>query len=609
MRNKQSNPSASSVTVNVPEIQEFTDAKFTYNYYLKDERINPFNASNTTPLEKLPRYVKLQWSQPALSEFEMKKSAISFTFQERKKRIENAYISNAIIYEDDFSPNFLSHTFSDVSAIEQGSSDLENFSRINKTNYESVYKMAKEQVSTLADATEKNDKVQRENLVNISKAYTKLADFPKTSLGLRVYDELGTTHDSSEFLSSVSEDLSLRVQLNAAVASDIFKNSKEKEKYSTFSTIRTASNRAAQLISKDEVVLPIQETNEAANPLHVQPVQLLGYIITRYVTMPDGFKKDAVFFIEDYTKTNYVDRTILYGVTYTYSINVVAAINVLSYDQELGKSSMGQLFIASRPTSKAVECYEYIPPPEPDEIKFTFDYPKNRLIMSWNMPVNPQNDVKQFQVMRRKSIKHPFELIAQYSFDNSYPGLPDNKQYKTGEVVDGNNFSEMPPEYRNLVKISTNPVYIHVDEDFSVDTEFSTASSYIYAVCSVDAHGMISNYSTQHHVTFDPYKNRLVTSIVCDSGSPRPYPNMKLRMDAFKDTMRISGDETRHMSVYFTPEYLKVVDDDGKSYKIVEGDAPSKTSKPYYVLQLINLDNQKTQILKMNVKDPTNLTV
>lgn len=606
MQSKQSSPSVSSVNVNVPEIQEFNEAKFTYNYYTKDERINPFVATPSTSLEKLPRYVTLTWTMPALSEYELSKNSASVPTVV-KNRIEKSYAANSIIYEDDFSPNFFSHTFSDVSSIEQGSSDLENFSRINKTNYESVYKMAKEQIATLSAAAETSDVVQATNLANIANAYTKLADFPKTSLGLRVYDETGTVQDSSEFLSSISDDLSLHVQINASVIPDIFKNSNEKKKTTTFSTIKKLNSRASLFTKQDQAIIPADDV-EGINPMHTQPVQLLGYIITRYVTTADGFKKDAVFFVEDYTITTYVDKTVLYGITYTYSISVVAALNIMVFDQEINKPTVGKILVASRQISKAIECNEYVPPPEPEELNFVYDYQRNRLVMSWNMPVNPQNDVKQFQVMRRKSIKHPFELIAQYSFDNSYPGLPDNKLYTTGEIVDGNAFSEMQSDYKGLVKLSTKPVYLHVDEDFMVDTEFSIASSYIYAVCSIDAHGMISNYSSQHHVTFDPYKNRLITKVVCDAGSPRPYPNMKLRMDAFKDTIRVSGDESRQMSVYFTPEYLRVIDDDGKSYKIIEGDAPSKTSKPYYVLQLINLDNQKTELIKFNVLDPTNLT-
>jgi hypothetical protein len=165
----------------------------------------------------------------------------------------------------------------------------------------------------------------------------------------------------------------------------------------------------------------------------------------------------------------------------------------------------------------------------------------------------------------------------------------------------------MFPDDRGLVKVSDKPVYMHADEEFTVDPEFFVSSEYIYAIASIDAHGMISNYSSQHHVVFDPYKNRLVTKVVCDAGSPRQYPNMKLRTDAFKDVISVEGLAARQLKIFFTPEYLKVRDDRNVTYNIVEAQTPGNAS--YYLLQLINLDNQKMQLLKINVKDPENLTL
>jgi hypothetical protein len=82
---------------------------------------------------------------------------------------------------------------------------------------------------------------------------------------------------------------------------------------------------------------------------------------------------------------------------------------------------------------------------------------------------------------------------------------------------------------------------------------------------------------------------------------------MNLKADAFKDTIKVEGEASRQLNVYFTPEYLTVKDERNISYKIVE--AQTTNSNPYYLLQLINLDNQKMQLLKINIKDPQNLTV
>jgi hypothetical protein len=119
---------------------------------------------------------------------------------------------------------------------------------------------------------------------------------------------------------------------------------------------------------------------------------------------------------------------------------------------------------------------------------------------------------------------------------------------------------------------------------------------------------MISNYSSQYRVTFDPFRNKLKIEMICDEGSPRAYPNMNLKIDAFKDSINTGGDETKQLQIYFTPEYLNVVDERGKNFRVVEAQKPGVSDKPYYLMQIINLDNQIAQIIKINVLDPNQLT-
>jgi hypothetical protein len=123
---------------------------------------------------------------------------------------------------------------------------------------------------------------------------------------------------------------------------------------------------------------------------------------------------------------------------------------------------------------------------------------------------------------------------------------------------------------------------------------------------------MISNYSEQQQVKFDSNKNRLVVQSICAPGSPRQYPNMNLKIDTFKDVIRVEGKDLKKIQIYFVPEYLKIKDSIKESleYKIVEAKTPSPTSKNcHYLLQLINLDNQKLQLIKINVLDTKGITV
>ena len=608
-KSKMSNPSDHVDEINIPEIEGHS-SEFVYNYYVKDERTRPFDNSKRLPLQKIPRYVTISWSLPQLSEFEIRKEATEVLKNESALSIERN--AAKIISEDNFfNPGYINHTFSSLEEIEQGASDLEKYSIMSRHDAESVFKMSKYQIQEIAGKGSETDEQYQDHLTELSDSFSSLADLPKSAIGLRVYDEKMNLNDKDDLLRSITDSLTLTVKLNKSVIPDFFKNSKEKSvesnlKYFQVNHSEFLRENPKRRGASPEVEPVYNDYNRSSADYLTHPTRLTGYIVDRYVANQQGFFKDKTFYIEDVRQTRLNDTSVLYGVTYIYAVRVVADVKVLTYSADGSRVDISSLYVSSRPTSIPVECYEYTPPPEPNDIRFFFDYNKRNLKIVWDIPVNPQRDVKQFQVMRRKSIKEPFELIAQYCFDNSDEGPGDSGRYKTGERIDGNNLDDMLPEDRYLVTMSEAPVFLHVDEDFTVDTEFYESSAYIYAICSVDAHGIISNYSAQHHVTFDPYKNRIVTSVICDAGSPRPYPNLTLRTDAFKDVIRIEGESSKKMQVYFTPEYLSVKDDRNAKFKIVEAQRTNTNS--HYLIQMINLDNQKTQLLRINVKDPQRLT-
>lgn len=602
-----SDPSDIIREINIPEVLEL-ESNFIYNYYLRDERISAPNTGNL-PLSKVPRYVTLKWSLPKLSQlFEDTSNEEIFD-----KSLSLASNSEKIISEDNFfNPGYISHTFSNISAIEQGSSDLENYSRISKHDAESVFKMSKYQIQEIANSFDSTDPSYK-FIKGLTESYSKLADMPKTSLGLRVFDKEGNENDEDDLISSISNSISLNVKINNAIIPDVFKDSKIKKDTGNLEKLNVSYGESLRVIKAENLqIQSIKNDCSKTSLLNLsQPVKLIGFIIDRYLVTSSGAIKEDTFYLEDFEKTSFEDRGVLYGRSYIYSVRIAASVKLMSYDVQGNIVDISTVYVSSRPVSTPVECYEYKPPPEPNNIRFTFDYVKRNLVIHWDTPVNPQKDIKQFQVFRRKSIREPFELIAQYGFDKSKFG-PGAEKYKTGERVDANNVSNMKEEDRYLVINQDDnleverPVYTHIDEEFTVDPEFFISSEYIYALSSIDAHGMISNYSSQHHVVFDPYKNRLVTKVICDAGSPRQYPNMKLNTDAFKDTIKASGDSARQLKVYFTPEYLKVREGRELVYKIVE--AKTSRSDSYYVFQMINLDNQKTQQLKINILDPQGLT-
>lgn len=604
MRPQISNPSLEVTEINVPEVSGFTSS-FTYNYYEMDEMVNDQPSRHASP-EKSPRYILLTWDLPKPSIYESVTSS-----GEKDDGLLEVNQNKIISEKGNFSnPDYLSHFFGDVSDVLLGIDDLENYSKIKNSKAESVAKMSKEQLDDLLMNANQMDKTYQDQLPSWAAAFSQLSNFPSTSLGLQVMNSSGDVvgSDNEEFGNLLGE-MTLGAKINKKLIPDIFRNLSFISKNDETNALRQAYQESKNFIKdRSKTYIDPISLQQVYASYDDQPVKYLGYIIDRHVQTQTGFVKDRTYYVDGVNNTNFYDYQICYGKVYSYYIRLIVSSNVLCYASDEITPALAELFFSSAGTVSQVECFEYVPPPPPETLKFYFDYSKNNLLVTWEPPTNPQGDIVQYQVMRRKSIKHPFELISQYCFDKTYVGT-DGVKFLTQEIIDGNNPNLAPQEFSYLIKNSDVPVYVHRDEDFVVDTEFFESSTFIYAVCSVDAHGMISNYSTQYHVTFDVYKNKIVSKVICDLGSPRPYPNMNLKLDAFKDTIRISGQATTEMHVHFTPEQLRIADNRGVIHKVVEAVAPNRPGEtPYYLIQMINLDNQKSQLLRINIKDPDSIT-
>jgi hypothetical protein len=151
----------------------------------------------------------------------------------------------------------------------------------------------------------------------------------------------------------------------------------------------------------------------------------------------------------------------------------------------------------------------------------------------------------------------------------------------------------------------------YVDKEFYADIESFTSSKYIYALASVDAHGLISNYSAQFEVYFDFFQNKLIRKEISSAGAPRPYPNIDLDISVFKDVINVSGEASKKLKVYFTPEYFKIYPNPSKDPQNQQTILATKNlgsdKNGYYKLQIINIQNQKSDFLEINVEDSFDL--
>jgi hypothetical protein len=298
--------------------------------------------------------------------------------------------------------------------------------------------------------------------------------------------------------------------------------------------------------------------------------KLQGYEIKKVRIEQDGNRvTQPAIYIENPEIGNYTDAKVMYGKTYEYTIRSIFSLTILADDpnNEKGTLQPATVLIASKPMVRRVKTIEERPPNPPINIKYFYDYEKNGLRLIWDMPTNTQRDIKRFQIFRRKSILDPFELIMEFNFDDKLP-----PKFSSGEAI------------HESLRVKTNDyVFTYLDR------EFNKKSKYIYAMCSIDAHGMTSNYSIQIETTFDKFKNVLVKKFISYAGAPKQYPNFVLQNTLVHNSIRDSNHSK--LKVYFDPEYLSVYKENGATkdkYRLI-----STRDYGKYRLEFINIDLQK----------------
>lgn len=319
-------------------------------------------------------------------------------------------------------------------------------------------------------------------------------------------------------------------------------------------------------------------------------VTLLGYMIEKVEILPDeSIITNDPFIITDPQNLFFVDEKVRYGGNYVYTIRTLCQViaPVVKLDLEnpiLDEVVYVKFLMASEGVTESVLCIEKVPPPPPVSLKARFDFKQKCPVISWSFPVNTQRDIKRFQIFKRNTIKEAFVLIGEYDFDDS---------------IDKTSVAEVAQE-KNIFKFKR-PKISFMDKDFVI------GSKPIYAIASVDAHGMSSNYSNQISVFYDRYKNKINTKLVSRPNAPKPYPNIYLETDTFKDNIKVSSYDRMH--VFFDPEYYRIFKNtDTKKGKkstrekdlgLISVDPDENT----YSIQILNIDNQKENTINIKIED------
>lgn len=618
-------PSKEIYAVDVPEVKNLS-VQFNYNFFVPDESVNdsggipeqyltrPAGTHDTSfmqiALTRTPRFVKFNFTPAKIVEYKRQFSDTTsrdIIFDNSSNEPIITQNINNIMTEDQFSSNgFVSVDFHDgeldnkiydlvSGSLEQHSLDDE---RPNDTGgYRSANRLRTQLPQhikphflyrSLSLPKRSGTSFLKSEKSKSSPSGNKSATPPPATSRNNTKKALNTFY-------SRLHNVTINTQINTKLFADVVGRSIKDpgSPYANDMHALSKYSRSAQSLSKGRTTLQVNPSDYQTfvSPIDIQVSpgadnidrnggKIIGYIIDKIEIDDNGkIRQMDPIIIENPRIGSALDFRVLYGSTYCYSIRTIAQFTMPAIDADTDDVATIKLLVSSKPSHKVyVKCIESVAPPPPTDLKFTWNYETDKILVHWAFPTNSQRDIKKFQVFRRESIDHPFELIKMYDFDDSLRRYPDN---------------ENPDP--SLVEFLSGPATFFIDDDFDRHTN----SKFIYVVAAIDAHGFTSNFSAQFEVSFDLFKNHLVTKLVSHTGAPKPYPNLYLETDTFVDTIRASGPHSKRMKLYFNPEYYFLFDDAGQVTRTIA----TKQTGGKYVLQFINVDNQKSQNVTINIDD------
>jgi len=595
-------PSKKIVIADAPEIGAFK-AKFVYNYFEKDERQNDSGLISKEFVTKRPsegfdaqfvnskafnrftsRYIQFDW-KPNLETESIKDANITIKDNIKKVHFEQDFLGEdytSLVFQDSGKDGKMQYFFKRLLQQQKNQQDP-NAAEI--TIQQSPMDAVKTMLEKTSDVIEPS--LVCDSMINLeSDGYVfldKNNDKITTDSLLKEMANVKTFgHINSKFLWTIMKSA---LEGNLNVFEDEVLAAKDKYKQIEQNAQNVSNN---SVVSSQDYDIEIQEY--VGEPKKVETngyspkKQILGYIIDKTEKdINDNVTTCDPIIIENPNIATTIDLKVKYGSTYYYSIRAIYYVETQAEESDTGELYIIAHLLSSKSSiTRVVPCIETVAPPPPADFDVRWDANKAQLALEWNFPINPQRDIKKWQIFRRSSIKEAFQLIKVYDFNDS-------------TIVADDGQTEYPSPY--LIEKLVNPQTFFIDHEFVKNKSTGEYPTFIYAVCSVDAHGHSSNYSIQVECTFNRFKNKLLKKMVSHSGAPKPFPNYYLLMDTFVDVMRTSR-KNNSVKVVFSPEYLKVVDNENNDLRLIKTGLNES-----YKINLINLDIQDQQNIEINIKD------
>jgi len=618
----ESFPSRPVDKINIPEVTKLKST-FTYNYYTKDERLREvlpdgskiisLDSSDTEELffqiknKKAPRFARISFKSP--------KAGVAYISNDNDTTIVNENFDR-IVSEGAFSND----VYTGVEILDTGK-ESKIYTMLNASIFFNEIPVeensSKEAAQKLYNTLQEKGGLEGEDKRLIVESFSNIASEGFTLASSDVPEDI------AKFSSDPVGKQTFSVQFNNLLMSNIITNSTIYSDNVFNDEIRSLKNFSREIRSQllprsdfqlnppvfnpADYELTVDAINQRAAYVGMSPtnnidqlmkdypkIKFVGYIVEKFEVLPDeSVEFVGRKFIAGHKTNFFVDFQVRYGGSYFYKVRTLCKVETIMTsecvsDPLLSQLVIGDVLMASEGKLSSIICTEKIPPPPPEGLRFTFDFKTLLPKILWQFPHNKQRDIKRFQVFKRMSVDEPFTVIAEFDFDNS------SIRGQVSEKI-----------------ISKNYYRVKKSKLSFIDKTHNEGEKPIYAVACVDAHGMSSNYSTQVQVERDKYTNRVHRKIISGPNAPKPFPNIYLNEDTFKDVIKSSNFD--RMNIFFDPEYYKV-------FKTREGQEASEnfenesslkdlellaidSEKPRYKIHIINVDNQKDSLITLKIKN------
>ena len=563
---------------------EIASAEFVYNYFIANERVSEDIMLGSTELRsrsrlreilknidlnKYPRYNKIKIKSSPLFQLKLDKGTIKNNID--KIVYEDApfgkSFSSAILIDSSVQEKvYLYLSGSDLITAEKDISYISPDAMIAKSAPEIDLRTYKQQ----AEGYRYSKTDTREEIVNAYLADAKAAKLTITFSDNLISDIINTIGDKQ--LSIFSDEFAAVTTLAQT----------------TQATERASANPYSLSQEDWDVEIdPITTTSASGLSKSALPIYHVGYIVEKYGEQVDGSLKtyDKIIF-EDPSSKELIDKNVRYGAVYKYRIRSIYRFqteSVISTGTFSYSTVTASYLVASTGAQAVVNCIEVIPPSPPTDINFI--QTQDGLHISWNFPINTQQDIKRFQLFKRKNINEPFSLVREFYFDDSLSPVSSPERIPA-----------------SLVTRSSYPIKSYIDSNFN-----SFDDTYIYALCSIDARALSSGYSSQYQVNFNKITGKLQIVRISPPNAPKPYPNVLLEGDFFPDIIKDSGH--KRIRVYFDPEYSDMTDEKGTSVNLINANGLDRPSYRMNITELQLAQSKEIDIFINNTETSTILGI